>query len=263
MSMERYTHGHHGSVVANHQLRSAADSAEFLLGRLRPHMRLLDIGCGPGSITVELAEHVAVVVGVDAAQEAVDRAEELARGRTNVSFRVADVYSLPFEDDSFDVVFAHQLLQHLADPVAALAEAMRVTRPGGLIAARDADYGTMVHDPHEPRIDRWAALYDEIARRNGGEPNAGRMLARWFTEAGVRDLDVTTSTWTYRDRESIERWAGLWISRLTEARLGDLAIEYGLAGRTELVDLAEGWRSWSRSPVAFFAFLHGEVIGLA
>jgi len=224
-------------------------------------MRLLDIGCGPGSITIDLADRVGAAVGIDASEEAITKARELSAGRSDVRFQVADVYQLPFADESFDVVFAHQVLQHLSDPVAALVEARRVLAPGGLVAARDADYGTMVHDPHEPRIDRWHALYDAVARRDGGEPNAGRKLVSWFVEAGFEGLTVTTSTWTYGDSAGVAPWVDLWVSRLTQARLGDMAVEYGLADRDELADLAAGWRSWGSNPHAFFAFLHGEVIG--
>ena len=258
---ERYTHGHHGSVVAYHARRSAEDSAAFILDHLDDSMRLLDFGCGPGSVSIDLADRVDSVVGIDAAEEAIAAARARAGDRKDVSFHVGSVYELPFEDDTFDAAFAHQVLQHLADPGAALAEVRRVVRPGGLIGARDADYGTMVHDPHGERIDRWAKLYDAVARRNGGEPNAGRKLAGWFAAAGLQELRVTTSTWTYHEEEAVERWADLWISRLTEARLGELAIEYGLADRGTLEDLAGGWRAWASMPNPFFAFLHGEVIG--
>jgi len=261
---ERYTHGHHRSVVGNHSLRTAADSAAFLTGRLSPHMRLLDLGCGPGSITLDLAGLVNEVVGIDAAIEAIDhaRAAQESRGVDNASFVTGDVYELPFDDGGFDVVFAHQLLQHLSDPVRALREARRVVRPGGLIAARDADYGTMVHDPHDRRIDRWLDLYHRLARANGGEPDAGRMLAGWFTSAGLVELTVTTSTWTYHDRETVMTWRDLWVSRLTVARFGELAVETGMADQVELDDMADGWEAWAASPTAFFAFLHGEVVAV-
>ncbi len=228
-------------------------------------MVLLDVGCGPGSITLDLATRVARVEGIDAAEEAIEAAERSRRRRrvTNAGFRVADVYRMPFDDGSFDVVFAHQVLQHLPDPVAALAEMRRVLRPGGLVAVRDADYGTMVHAPHEPRLDRWLAMYEAVARAHGGEPRAGRRLAGWVSDAGFVDLAVTTSTWTHAGREAAAPWRDLWVARLLDAKLGHSAIEMGLADRRELEELADGWRSWSSADLPFFAFLHGEVIGVS
>jgi ubiquinone/menaquinone biosynthesis C-methylase UbiE len=91
--------------------RTAAQNADFFLPHLRPGMRLLDAGCGQGSITIGLADAVAPgeVVGLDRDPEQVERARALAaeRGVTNVRFEVGDAYALPFPDASFDAVFAH------------------------------------------------------------------------------------------------------------------------------------------------------------
>jgi SAM-dependent methyltransferase len=259
---ERYTHGHCGVVVDSHARRSAANSAAFLLPHLREADVLLDLGCGPGSVTLDLAGRVERAVGVDAAPEAIDRARRAATEREvdDCDFVVADVYRLPFADGTFDVVFAHQLLQHLADRPAALREAARVLRPGGILGVRDSDYGTMVHDPRDPLLDRWLDLYCRLARRNGGEPDAGRMLARWVDAAGFADLAVSSSTWTYADPGSVENWRALWTSRLLEARMGEDAVRFGLATPDELRELAGAWDRWARSRRPFFAFLHGEVV---
>lgn len=129
-----YTHGHHESVLRSHTWRTAANSAAYLLGSLKPHMRILDIGCGPGTITADLAELVpdGHVTGVDHAPGILDQARATAAGRglTNVDFAVADVHALEYPDDSFCVVHAHQVLQHVGDPVQALREMYRVTKPG-------------------------------------------------------------------------------------------------------------------------------------
>src|SRR5665648_337353 len=128
-----YTHGHHESVLRSHSWRTAANSAAHLLPHLREGQRLLDVGCGPGTITVDLAAHVAPgqVIGVDTSAEVLERARRhAAELGAPVSFQVGDVYALDFPDASFDVVHAHQVLEHLADPVAALREIRRVIRPG-------------------------------------------------------------------------------------------------------------------------------------
>jgi ubiquinone/menaquinone biosynthesis C-methylase UbiE len=127
-----YTHGHHDSVLRSHRTRTVDNSAAYLADRLRPGTRVLDVGCGPGTITVDMAARVASgeVTAIDASADVIKEAAALAaaQGVTNIEFAVADVYSLPYPDDSFDVVHAHQVLQHLTSPVAALREMARVGR---------------------------------------------------------------------------------------------------------------------------------------
>ena len=264
-SPERYTHGHHASVVAQHQRRTAEEAATFLLPYLRPGARLLDFGCGPGTVTTGLARRVTPgeVVSIDVSEEILDLARSHAteQGVENVSFQQADVYALPFEDGSFDVAFGHQVLQHLADPPAALVEVGRVLRPGGIVAVRDADYGTMVHWPRDERIERFLALYHAVTARNGGDADAGRRIPAWLAQAGFEEPTITTSTWTFVDRDDVANWGDSWAERTTESALASQAIEYGLASAGELARLAEGWRDWARHAEAFFTFIHVE--GLA
>src|SRR4051812_9608465 len=119
--MTTYTHGHHETVLRSHRWRTVANSAAYLLPHLRPTDRLLDVGCGPATITAELAGIVGEVVGLEATPEAVSLAQS-----ADVECVLGDVHALPFEDGSFDVVHAHQVLQHVADPVQALREMARV-----------------------------------------------------------------------------------------------------------------------------------------
>ena len=174
-----YTHGHHESVLRSHRWRTAENSAAYLLPHLTPDALILDIGCGPGTITADLADRVprGHVTGVDAAPDIVEQARSLIRGRGNLDFAAGDVYALDYPAGAFDVVHAHQVLQHLGDPVKALREMRRVTRPGGLIAVRDADYAAMTWYPDIPALDDWLALYQRVARGNGGEPRAGDVVA--------------------------------------------------------------------------------------
>ena len=146
---ETYTHGHHESVLRSHRRRTAANSAGYLLERLAPGRDLLDVGCGPGTITVDLAGRLAPgrVVGLDSSAEVIELARRDAGELANLEFRTGDAYALPVEDASFDAVHAHQLLQHLADPVAALREMRRACRPGGVVGVRDSDYASMSWSP--------------------------------------------------------------------------------------------------------------------
>jgi SAM-dependent methyltransferase len=256
--------GHPDAVVAFHARRTADNSAAFLVPHLTPAMVLLDVGCGPGSITLDLASRVGSAHGIDTKREAIAAAEEAASttGTSNVSFSPGDAYHLPFEEEYFDVVYAHQVLQHLDDPVAALLEMRRVLRPGGLLAVRDADYGTMVHTPHEPRLDRWLEIYITVARHSGGEPNAGRHLPAWVSAAGFVDLTVTTSTWTYVDPLDVAAWRDLWTSPLLVGGIGAAAESIGLTDIIGFENLSDGWRAWAVSERPFLAFLHGEVLAV-
>lgn len=263
MNADVYTHGHHESVLRSHTWRTAENSAAGLLPLLRPGLDLLDVGCGPGTITVDLASRVAPgrTTGIDRADEVVAQARAYADGRAvAVDFRVGDAYALPFDDASFDVVHAHQVLQHVADPVGVLTEMRRVLRPDGLLAVRDSDYSCFAWAPLDPRLTRWLQMYDAVARRNGGEPNAGRFLKGWALRAGFRDVQATSSTWTYADAESCAWWGGLWADRCRFSSFGEQAIAYGCATPEELASIADAFLAWAAKPDAVFVVPHGEVI---
>src|ERR1700761_9578274 len=184
-----YTHGHAETVLRSHRTRTAQNSAAYLLPQLRPGLDLLDIGSGPGTITADLAGLVAPgrvnAVEVSESALAITRAEIERRGLATVDFAVADVHDLQFPSDSFDVVHAHQVLQHVAGPVRALREMIRVCRPGGVVAVRDGDYHAFTWYPARPGLDQWQELYQAAARANGGEPDAGRHLLAWAHAAGA------------------------------------------------------------------------------
>ena len=228
---------------------------------------MLDVGCGPGTITVDLAARVpdGQVTGIDAADGVLDLARQEAerRGQGNVAFEPGNVYQLDFADGTFDVVHAHQVLQHLSDPVAALAEMRRVCRPGGVVAVRDGDYGGMFWFPDDPELAEWQALYRSVARALGGEPDAGRHLLGWARAAGFSEITASASAWCYAGPADRPWWGGLWAQRLTESPFGDRAVEQGLATRADLERLAAAWLRWADSEDGWFCIPHGEILGRA
>jgi SAM-dependent methyltransferase len=264
MPRETYSHGHHESVLRSHRWRTAENSVGYLLPLLKPTDRLLDIGVGPGTITADLASRLTAgsVLGIDNAPTAVTATEQLARERSlgNLAVAVGDVYALDLPDDQFDVVHAHQVLQHLGNPVAALREMRRVCTLNGIVAVRDADYSAMTWFPDHPGIARWLQLYLQVARRNGGEPDAGRRLRHWATQAGFGSVASTASAWCFAEAEDLAWWSTTWAERLLASSFGQQAVEFGLASEGELAALADGWREWAGTPDAWFAVLHGEVI---
>jgi ubiquinone/menaquinone biosynthesis C-methylase UbiE len=262
---DTYLHGHHDSVLRSHRWRTAQNSAGYLIARLPPAADILDVGCGPGTITADLAALTTEgrVIGVDASGDVLAEARRAAHGRgvTNVSFETGDVYTLAFGDESFDVVHAHQLLQHLSDPVAALTEMRRVCRPGGLVAARDSDYGGMIWYPEVEDLTEWLALYRRVARAIGGEPDAGRRLLSWARSAGFARIEPSASTWCYTSPPDRAWWGRLWADRLTKSSFGERALGYGLATKQDLDRLASAWLTWTECDDGWFLIPHGEILG--
>jgi SAM-dependent methyltransferase len=259
-----YTHGHHESVLRSHRWRTAANSAGYLLAELHAGQAVLDVGCGPGTITADLAALVSpgTVTAVDASQDVLDQASEAAaaRGVDNVRFLKADVHALDFPDDSFDIVHAHQVLQHVGDPVQALREMRRVCRPGGVVGARDSDYGAFTWFPGSAVLDDWRELYRRVARANGGEPDAGRRLLSWAQRAGFTDIVPTSTNWCFANPAERAWWSGLWADRTVASVYAELAVREGHASSERLAEIAEAWREWGRQEDGWFMIPHGEIL---
>jgi len=261
-----YTHGHHASVLRSHTWRTATNSAAFLLPHLKPSMRVLDVGCGPGTITADLAALVPQghVTGLERAGDVLEKARALAaeRGIANIEFVVGDANALDFPDDSFDVVFCHQVLQHVKDPVGILREMRRVAKTGGIVAARESDYGAFSWFPNIDGMEDWRALYRRVAAANGGEPDAGRMVHAWARHAGFAPADVTASStsWCYSTPEEIAWWSSLWAERTVASAFAKTATEAGVATEDELKKTSDVWKRWGAEEDAWFAVPSGEVI---
>ncbi|MQA06042.1 MAG: methyltransferase domain-containing protein [Streptosporangiales bacterium] len=263
MTQAVYTHGHHDSVLRSHRWRTAENSAGYLLGDLAQGQALLDIGCGPGTITADLAALVAPgrVTAVDSAAGILDQARQVAadRGLDNVEFVVDDVHALTFAADSFDVVHAHQVLQHVHDPVQALREMRRVCRPDGLVAARDADYASMAWHPAIPALDEWLDLYREVARANDSDPDGGRRLLSWAQQAGFSEITPSASAWCYATPEERAWWGDLWAERMVSSTVAERALAGGHATEDDLRRISAGWREWAAAEDGWFGMLNGEV----
>ena len=243
--------------------RTASREAAFLLPHLRPSMQLLDVGCGPGSITLGLAGVVVPgqVVGIDMQSAQIEQARALAhaRGVTSVRFEVADIYGLPFPDGSFDAAFAHGVLMHLREPVRALAELRRVLRPAGVAGVRDPDWGASLRAPTTPLLDQWSAVRVRVRQHNGGDPFLGRHQRRLLLEAGFARAEACASVESAGTREETLRHAAF--------------LKAQVQGFSRTV-LAEGWMdqaavdaviteidAWAERPDAFSSTTWCEALG--
>jgi len=256
---ETYTHGHHESVLAAHRWRTIHNSAHYLEPHLLPGRSLLDVGCGPGTITAEFAERLSPgrVVGVDAAPDALAAAGEL---ETTAEFILGDAYALPFDDGSFDVVHTHQTLQHVQDPVAMLREMVRVSRDGGMVAAREVDYSATTWFPLLPGLELWLYVVRRVHRANGGEPDAGRHLTSWARDAHLPSPRITASAWAFSTAQERAWWGGAWAERALHSRFATDAVEGGHATPDELQSISDAWRTWAADERGFFTMTHTELL---
>jgi SAM-dependent methyltransferase len=201
-------------------------------------------------------------LGIDIAPGVVAEAREHARreGAVNATFRVGDFRAAGLPEGGFDVVHAHQVLQHLREPVDALSRMRRLLRPGGVVAARDGDYSAMSWWPADERLARWREIYLAVTRHNGAEADAGRRLLSWAGGAGFSNVAYSTSTWTFAAAADRRWWSELWAERTTASELGRQAVEYELATAMELEDIASGWRAWGATRDAVFIVVCGEIL---
>lgn len=264
---EHYSNAANPNYEARLARHSAQETAPFFLKELQPGMRVLDCGCGPGAITVGLAEAVAPgdVVGVDIQQSQVDMGRRLAveRGTGNVAFQQGSIYELPFPDASFDAVSAFHLLFHLREPMRALREMRRVLKPSGVIGIRDPDGGGSVFEPWSAS----AAAVFECNRRghefNGGDPAFGRKQRRLLYEAGFERVEGASVAVTSGTPAALEQLAEAICLRLTGPAYLEAIVGQGLAARTELDMMLDGFRAWTRRPDAFAVQLFCTAVGWA
>ncbi|CAN8101648.1 unnamed protein product [Discula destructiva] len=260
-----YAHGHHTSVVSSHARRTAQDSAAFLLPHLQPHYTILDVGCGPGTITADVAQLVPQgrVTGIDAVEGVLETARAHVQGRsiTNCVFEAVDANALPYADASFDVVFCHQVLQHVGDPVGILREMRRVAKPGGVVAAREADYKSFAWHPEPSGLDRWLVWYRKTARACGGEPDAGRYVHQWAKEAGFQKehLTLSWSTWFYTG-EAAMKFGDNWAGRALHSSFAKEFLAHEFGTQTDLDETSATWKTWSTEADNFIVIPNGEIL---
>ena len=216
-SPARYTHGHSRAVLSSHASRTAENSAAYLLPHLCEGQALLDVVVAgqPSQSAWQSMSPPGRVVALDAAERPDSaRATLEAQGSPQVELTIGDALALPYPDDTFDVVHAPP---GAAAPSlilsAALAEMRRVTKPGGLVAVRDAIYSAMTWYPQPDGMEAWRRVYLATARANGGEPDAGSRLLAWCRAAGFTDISCSADTWCYATPELRSWWGEMWAER--------------------------------------------------
>ena len=251
--------------------RRTGEVAEFLQPHLRPGMRLIDCGCGPGSITIDLAQSVTPgdAIGIDIRAEDLTHGRKLARDRgiSNVTFQVANVYQLPYPDGSFDAVFACAVLQHLAAPLEALREMRRVLHLRGVIGIVDGSAPTTFRYPTNPLLEAWDELRIREREFRMGRPSRALELRALLREAGFARTQAFGDMGTEAGpaagtHDETRRVAQNHLIQLRGLR-GKLAVEQGWATQQELAQMAEALIAWGDDPDAFLARPVFKAIGWA
>jgi len=256
---EEYLPGYSATASSFMACRRAESHAKFLLPELRSGLRLLDCGCGPGSITLDFARLVspAQVVGLDQELSQVEIACNSAKSNsiTNVRFEVGSVYDLSFADNAFDVVFAHAVFEHLREPLIALAEIRRVLAPGGLVALRSPDWGGFLLAPESEELPAAISYYQHLQIQSGGDVHVGRKLRALLREASFKDMRFSAS---YECYESLS-FIGEYLAERVERSAENVR---NASERQNVQRFATTLREWSRSENGIFAQAWCEIIGI-
>ena len=261
-STATYTMGYSEDFQKLLRRRNAETSAAHLLPHLKPGMRVLDFGCGPGTISMGLAKAVepGELHGVDMeeSQISIAQAAASAGGHLNAVFQTADVTGLPFEDDSFDAAHCNALLMHVPDTKAVLAEVRRVLKPGGIISSREMFVDSSFL---EPELSGGWDTFSKLITANGGHPQIGKELKRVFLEAGFSDIRAGVSFEPFVTDEDIDFLHDFIIGWFFAPGTVEAATKYGLATEEQFNDWRTMLDQWRETPGALAGFAWGEALG--
>ncbi len=231
--------------------RRLADEAAFLVPFLESGLHIVDAGCGPGSMTLDMAERVTpgLAIGVDTNEDRITTAHHLAREShlENARFHLGDTTALPIRDGAVDIVFANGLIEHLRDPSVAVTEFYRVLRPDGIAALRSPDWGTVMLEPVSPELLASIDLRNRWQRHHHGDPEAGRKLKGILRTAGFSDITaraeaVTEAPLAFRD----------YMHRiLHDPELDAFSKRHGWSSSIDIADMVSAWSAWATHPDAF------------
>lgn len=260
-----YTMGYGEEFTQLLDRRSARTNAAGLLPHLRAGQRLLDFGCGPGTISLGLAQAVepGELHGIDMeeSQIAIARAAAKAGGHDNASFHVGDVTQLPFEDDYCDVAFCHTVLTHVPDTAAALAEAKRVLKPGGLLFSRELIVSSSFIEPGEEKTRPAWNTFAKLLAGNGGHPEIGKELSQHFLAAGFQDIRASGSFDSFGTPQDVGFFFQFVLDWFHAPEVVDAAVKYGLATRAQFDEWRGDLEEWQDTPGCFATIAFGECLG--
>jgi len=248
---------HTDAVIEQFSARQAAGPAAFLIPHLRSGMSLLDVGCGPGTVTQGLGEVVAPapVVGCDLEAGMIERARALAdeAGAGNVSFRTGNILNLPFEDGKFDVVFSSAVTEHLPNPIEAVKELARVAKSGALVAITRTDWTGPLMSPDCPAMERFFELLEAGFRSQGGTMNGGRHIRAYTRQAGLEDVEYFAQHINATDTAMVTALVRDYVQWSEHMPIFRALVGSGVTSEAELTEMRQAMRQWAGHADAFLA----------
>ena len=259
-----YTMGFSEAMLESFRRHTAATHAAYLLPYLRPGLRVLDFGCGPGTISLGLARAVepGELHGVDMEESQIALARSLAGSHRqgNATFHVADIAALPFEDGFFDLAHCHNVLMHVPDTQAVLAEVKRVLRPGGVIGCREMTCESSFTHPDYGVIRKSWDMFEDLLAADDGHPQMGRELKGHMVKAGFASVRTSASFDIYHSPADIEFIYALAQDWFLAPEITEAAIKYGASTR-ELCDaISDAYDRWRVDPAALCGVAFGEAV---
>ena len=259
-----YTMGFSEEMLESLRRYTAEASAAYLLPYLRPGLRVLDFGCGPDTISVGLAKAIdpGELHGVDMEESQIELARSVAQvgGQDNAIFHVADVIDLPFDNGFFDVAHCHNVLMHIPDTRAVLAEVKRVLKPGGIIGCREMICASSFTHPDFGVIRSSWDMFEDLLAADDGHPQIGKDLKFHFVEAGFENIRVTGSFDMYNTAPDVAFIYGFAQQWFLSPEIMEAAIKYG-ASTQELCDrISAAYDKWKDHPGALCGLAFGEAV---
>jgi ubiquinone/menaquinone biosynthesis C-methylase UbiE len=240
-------HGDQGAKRLRLLTAITLSTTKTLLQRagLRQGMDCLDVGCGNGMVTIEMAESVAPsghVVGTDVDEHCLTLARHEALSRDcSVEFRTCDASKL--EDESkYDFVLARFLLSHLREPENALKRMVYAARPGGVLVVEDIQFTGHFCHPASKSFDRYVSLYQSVVSHNGADPNIGPLLPNMFLDAELEEVELQVIQPTF------QKGPGKTIASSTMENIRESLVSAGLATDGEIGSIVAELNSFAMNP---------------
>lgn len=244
--------------------RSASVYADFLLPHLTAEAHLIDVGCGSGELSLDLAMRVGRVTGIDDDTEeiAAARAAAAASSTTDAEFMVGDAYALPVPDDGADAVLGHSVLEAVDRPGEVVAEMRRVVRPGGVVAVASVEYGGLIlAGPHQPLIRRFFDVREQLWLADGAFPYRGRDLRGLLLAAGLTRVVASTTYISYGTEDAVREFGVGRADDCLDAWYVEESQREHLVTADDLAAMRHAWLEWAESPTSFAAFAWCRALG--